>query len=194
MSITLPVEILLSEPCRDGAHTLTSAVIDRRRNGADLRAEAVANAESTDAMGLVQVQRMCGLLPATVNKMPLEDVDSVISAIQAMTEEPPVIDVWPYVLAHPIPGLSEVQKPRKALGGDARKVGAIAGDRSMLRLLVWVELLCGLSSDQINAMDAVDVEALMVGVRPFYKATLSPKPSSDVPTTSPSSVTGSPQS
>jgi len=192
VAATLPITIALSRPVKDGSRTLSEVCITRRRSGADLRAES--RAESTDHAGLIEVQRAGDMLPSTPEAMANQDVNAVLAAIASAGDEPAEIEAWPYVLRFPTGDLTEIKRPREAIGKDARIVGRVAGDCVPLRMIAWVELLCGLTRAEFDALDACDAEALCLGVVPFYAGSPIRPSASAFLLGSPSPVPGSPRS
>jgi hypothetical protein len=124
--------------------------------------------------------------------MSTRDIDAIFSRWEALSGPSPRVDVWPYTLAYPIPGLSVVKEPREATGKDSRIVGRVAGDHDVLRAVVWAQVLCDLTDAQINTMDASDVEAIAKGTIPFNTGRRPMNVSQSTLPTSLSSVPGSP--
>ena len=153
--------------------------------GADVR--ACAACPDTDAAVLCRIDRLCkephgALAAGFADRMDLGDVSRLDAAIDASMPDL-VITEWPYQLQQPIPGLTEVAKPRRGLGADLR---ACRGARRLeMRLLIYVERLCGLTPEQLDAMWAPDVEALMGAILPFCgDSDSSPKTDSERPSQS----------
>lgn len=179
-----PVVVILDCPIDEFGAPLTQVAIRHPRLGKHVREFAAA--DTPDEGAALNVQALCDLAMGTTDRMDGWDIGKVWQAIQQQQGKTTGVPVWPYKLRTALPGLTAVAQPRRALGADMRRVAA-AGDHPDLRLLLYVECLCtnaaggaALTPEQLDAMDAHDVENLMRGVLPFCPWSRPVKP----PTTS----------
>lgn len=177
-----PIVVPLSKPIESLGRTLSELTIKRRRNGYDVLEEC--QVETNEEVQLLRVQRLCDLAIGAEQQMRAGDVQRVHRAILAMDADIEEAQ-FPYRLRFPVAGLTEIPTPREATGADMIHVGREGRGSPEAKMALYAERLCGLTRAQFGAMDAEDVQAIILGCVPFWFD--SPTPGS-APESSPASA------
>lgn len=160
-----PIKVPLSAPVNSLGRVLHEVTIGRRRNGYDVLMECALDTD--EEVKLLRVQRLCDLAVGSEQTMLASDVRVIHAAILAMEGDIEAAE-FPYRLRFPVGSLAEIGKPRDATGADMIAVGREGRGSPESKMALYAERLCGLTREQFGALDAEDVQALMLGVVPFW--------------------------